>query len=75
MASIVDNVLQRLVDILFSAPEPWGWLIMGIFLVVCGTERIAATSYVDYLLSRQNRKCTSLKNTIAHGRAVPAAHH
>lgn len=49
MAWMADSGLT---DFLFSVPEPWVLLLLGILLVVCSTERGGATN-VDHLLTRQ----------------------
>jgi hypothetical protein len=45
------DALNWYVTFVSYVPESSAWLIFGILLVVCSTERVGPTDYVGYLLS------------------------
>lgn len=57
------DALNWYVTFVSYVPESSAWLLLGILLVVCSTERVGPTDYVGYLLSLQvNGKATLRPN-------------
>jgi hypothetical protein len=50
MSFIAQDTLTLFVTFLSYTPEPWVWLVLGILLVVCSTERVRSTNDDVYQL-------------------------
>jgi hypothetical protein len=53
MTSMSQDALTWFVSFLSYNPEPSVWLILGILLVICSTERVGKADYVDFILARK----------------------